>query len=208
MRYFANPTSQAVRDAMSSGQLGCITTPAQGNRVPEGAYWCADNGCFSDAYPGDAKWWAWLQTRPWPLALCAFAVAPDVVGNAAATLERSAPWLPLIRSLGYPAAFVAQDGLENLPVPWDEFDVLFIGGTTDWKLGTAARSLVGEAKARGKSVHCGRVNSYRRLSYMHHIGVDSADGTVLARGGDTNLHRPLWWLHKVHTQPELFGGMA
>ena len=41
------------------------------------------------------------------------------VGDAAATLTRSAPMLPRIRALGYPAALVAQDGLEHLAVPWD-----------------------------------------------------------------------------------------
>ena len=83
-------------------------------------------------------------------------------GDAAATLTRSAPFLPAIRALGYPAALVAQDGLEDLDVPWDDFDVLFIGGSTEWKLGPHARALAAEAKARGKGVHMGRVNSQRR----------------------------------------------
>jgi hypothetical protein len=192
-----------VRDAMRIGLLGCIVTPAQGNKIPDGAVICADNGCFGKGYPGDAKWWAWLQTLP--TDRCAFAVAPDVVADAAATLIRSVPWLSKIRSLGIPAAFVAQDGLENLTVPWDEFDVLFIGGSTEWKLGRHARTLVNEAKQRGKEVHMGRVNSYQRMRYADAIGCDTADGTYIAFGPDVNLPEAISWVHGVNGQPGLFG---
>lgn len=206
MRYFANPSTPKVRDAMSAGMLGCIVTPKQGNRVPPGAVWCADNGCFGKGYPGDAAWWAWLQT--YDPAGCAFAVAPDVVGDAVATLARSLPWLSKIRALGMPAAFVAQNGLEHLQIPWNEFDALFIGGDTAWKLGLHARRIAAEAKARGKSVHMGRVNSSQRLRYAQHIGCDSADGTFLAFGPDVNLPRLLGWLRHTADQPALFGGAA
>lgn len=183
-----------------AGLIDCIVTPAQGNRIPEGAWICADNGCFGKGYPGDEAWWAWVQTLP--AARCRFAVAPDVVGDALATLERSMPWLPKIRALGIPAAFVAQDGLQDLGVPWDAFDVLFIGGTTEWKLGRYARSLTAEAKARGKWVHMGRVNSASRLRYAFHTGCDSADGTYVAFGPDANLPKVLGWLRSIR-HPQL-----
>lgn len=194
MRYFANPSSSKVREAMSSGVIDCITTPSQGNRLPHGANWCADNGCFGANYVGDSAWFAWLESRAEHAQSCAFATAPDVVGDAAATLIRSAPWLPKIRALGYPAALVAQDGLEALDVPWDDFDVLFIGGSTDWKLGKHARALVVEAKAHGKGVHMGRVNSEKRFAYALAIGCDSVDGTYLTYGPKKNLPRLLAWL--------------
>ena len=193
MRYFANPCTPQVVSAMSDGQLGYIDTPAQGNRRPAGVVWCADNGCFSKGYPGDGAWWAWLEAHAGEAASCLFAVAPDVVADGAATLARSLPWLPKIRALGYPAAFVAQDGSESLPVPWGEFDVLFVGGTTEWKLGRHARTLVGEARRRGKHVHMGRVNSAKRYRYAEAIGCDSADGTYLTFGPDANLPRLLAW---------------
>lgn len=50
--------------------------------------------------------------------------------KAWATLTRAEPMLPRIRATGYPAALVAQDGLEHHPVPWDLTDALFLGGTT------------------------------------------------------------------------------
>ena len=117
-----------------------------------------------------------------------------VVGDAAATLERSLPWLPRIRELAYPAALAAQDDLTPDNTPWEEFDCLFIGGTTAWKLGPEARTLVRAAKDRGKRVHMGRVNSEKRYRYAHGIGCDSADGTFLAFGPDKNLARLRAWL--------------
>lgn len=194
MLYFANPTGRAA-SAMLDGRLGYIDTPAQGNRRPDGVTWCADNGRFGKGWPGADAWWAWLQSHAGDAESCAFVTAPDVVADAAATLAESLPWLPQIRSLGYPAAFVAQDGSEAPGmVPWDDFDVLFIGGSTGWKLGAAARSLVAEAKGCGKRVHMGRVNSARRLRYAQAIGCDSVDGTFLTFGPDVNLPRLLGWL--------------
>lgn len=129
MIYLATPSSPAVREAMRAGAIGCMTTPVQGNRVPGGCWWGADNGAFGKGYPGDDAWVAWLDSRPWDRSRCLFATAPDIVGDAPGTLRRSEPWLPVIRRLGYPAALVAQNGLEGELIPWDEFDVLFLGGT-------------------------------------------------------------------------------
>lgn len=191
MLYLANPCGPRVVDAMRDGRLGYIDTPAQGNKRPDDVTWCADNGCFSDRWDRD-KWWAFLQDNAHAADSCLFAVAPDVVGDAVATMDRSAPWLPRIRDLGYPVALVAQDG-QSLDVPWDDFDCLFIGGTTAWKLGPHARRLAAEAKARGKWVHMGRVNSERRYAYAMAIGCDSADGTYLTFGPDVNLPKLLAW---------------
>ena len=193
MRYLANASSPQVREAMSTGQIGMLATPAEGRSPADIAYWAADNGCFGKGYPGDVEWLAWLRRHAEHAPRCLFATAPDVVGDAAATLARSAPHLPAIRGLGYPAALVAQDGLEHLPVPWDTFDVLFIGGTTAWKLGAAARRLTAQAKARGKAVHMGRVNSAHRYAYASLIGCDSADGTFLVFAPDHNLARVRRW---------------
>lgn len=207
MIYFANPSTQRVRDAMTAGHLGCIVTPKQGNRIPDDVLICADNGAYGKGYPGDDAWWAWLRTLP--ADRCAFAVAPDVVADAPATLARSLPWLPKIRALGIPSAFVAQNGIEHTDIPWDEFDVLFIGGTTGFKLGPVARQLTAEAKARGKRVHMGRVNSAKRMRYAEFIGCDTADGTYIAHGPDVNLPTVLAWLRGVdHPTLDFRGGAA
>jgi hypothetical protein len=205
--YFANPSTPKVREAMSAGLIGMIATPKQGNRIPVGATWCADNGVFGKGWVGDDKFLRWLKDyTQGERERCVFVVAPDVVADAAATLKRSAPWLPTIRDLGYPVAFVAQDGLEDIEdlVPWGEFDVLFIGGSTEWKLGPHARYFVSEAKARGKRVHMGRVNSNRRFQYAGHLGCDSVDGTYITFGPDVNLPKVRRWATTFETQGVLF----
>lgn len=203
MLYLANPSNHAVRAAMTRGELGAILTPGQRLTIPAGAVACADNGCYGKGYPGDDAWWAWLLTLPLPPRIL-FAVAPDVVGDAAATLRRSAPWLPRIRSAGHRAAFVAQDGLEDLTVPWAEFDVLFLGGTTRWKLGAPARAITRDAIDGGIPVHMGRVNSWRRIRYADAIGCRTVDGTLLTHGPGKHLPRLLRWCDEVRTQAPLF----
>ncbi|WP_207925847.1 hypothetical protein [Actinocrispum wychmicini] len=178
---------------MRTGEIGQICTPAEGRAPLDGVLWGADNGCFGKGYPGPAGWRAWLSRHAVHAERCLWATAPDVLGDAAATLDRSRPHLPAICALGYPAALVAQDGLEHLTVPWADFDVLFLGGTTAWKLGPAAARLAAEALGRSKRVHMGRVNSQRRWTYAEHLGCHTVDGTLLAFGPDTNLPRLLSW---------------
>lgn len=204
VRYFANPCGAPVIEAMRRGDLGFIDTPAQGNKRPDDVVWCADNGAFSDRFD-EAKWWKFLTDNAHRADSCVFAVAPDVVGDAVATLARSLPWLAKIRALGYPVAFVLQDGASDELIPWDEFDCLFIGGSTGYKLGADVREYVREAKARGKWVHMGRVNSERRWKYADAIGVDSVDGTFLTFGPDVNLPKLLAWVRN-NDQPPLFPG--
>lgn len=204
MIYFANPTGNAMR-YMRAGKIGYIDTPLQGNARPDDVVlWCADNGCFNDKKFNEQSWWAWLEKHSSSAETCVFATAPDVVGDHNATLVRSVGWLPKIRALGYRVAFVAQDGATVDNVPWDQFDVLFIGGTTDFKLGQVARELVHYAKQLGMWVHMGRVNSSKRLRYAESIGCDSADGTFLTFGPEVNLPRLLRWIDDLENSPALF----
>ena len=197
MRYYATASGPRVREAMRAGQLGQIITPAASNRLEAGVPWCADNAAYTGRYPGDRRFLAWLAARAAHAPRCAFAVAPDVPGDAAATLTRSAPILPRIRALGYRTALVLQDGQERIPVPWHDLDAVMIGGSTSWKLGPSAAHLVAEARTRHLTVHMGRVNSLRRLRYACGIGCDSVDGTYLAYGPDRNLPTLLGWLRTV-----------
>lgn len=205
--YLANPSSGAVLDQMHAGTLGYIDTPAQGNKRPAGVTWCADNGAFSDKWDAN-KWWRFLEANASDAATCLFAALPDVVGDWSATLDRSLPWLPKVKQLGYPVAIVLQDGATAETVPWEQVEAVFVGGATAWKLGPDARALVAEAKRRGLWVHMGRVNSERRLRYAAHIGCDSADGTFLTFGPDVNLPRVQAWLRGVNDQGDLFGAAS
>ena len=201
--YYANPTGAAI-DHMTAGTLGYIDTPLQGNARPIGVTWCADNGCFGKGFD-ENRWFGWLESHADHADTCSFATAPDVVGDAAATLVRSLPWLPKIRALGYKTAFVAQDGIEHTDVPWDDFDCLFIGGSTEFKLGAVARKYAAEAKRRGKWLHMGRVNSLKRFRYAEALGCDSVDGTMLTFDPTGRLSELLGWVRTLDTQPAMFG---
>lgn len=69
---------------------------------------------------------------------------------------------------------------------------------TEWKLGPACAELVAEAKAKGKWVHMGRVNSLKRLTYADSIGCDSADGTYVGFAPRKNAPVVLGWLDAVN----------
>lgn len=216
IHYFANPVRGAVAHMAEGKHLGFIATPRQGNRLPAGSWWIADNGMGpgrAGVIKGQAGKGAvtadellrWLaRYTPEERSRCLFATAPDVVGDAAATAERSGPLLAPIRALGFPVAYVLQDGQEDVPVPWDRIDAVFVGGSTEFKLGPIAAELCREAKRRGLWVHMGRVNSFKRLRYAASVSCDSADGTYLVYGArrgldNVNLPKLLGWLDAINS---------
>ena len=171
-----------------------MLTPMMGNALPDDRLWAADTGCFGAPQKhSDDGYLRWLEKRHHGVDRCLFATAPDVVKDAHATMARSMPMLPRIREVGYKAALVAQDGLEEIDVPWDAFDCLFMGGSTEWKLGVHAKALMREARRQGKWVHCGRVNSKKRYLWSIAQGAHSSDGTFVAFGPDTNIPRLRRW---------------
>ena len=87
--YMTPPSSPAIQREMQAGTLGMIVTPGQGNKIPDGAWWCADNGCFTECYPGDEEFLELLESLQPYAERCLFAVAPDVPGDHFATWERS-----------------------------------------------------------------------------------------------------------------------
>lgn len=182
--------------------LPAMLTPRMGQYPPEGQRWAADNGRYASPHEyTDEKYLAWLERMTPYRDRCLFATAPDVWGDAAATLELSLPMLGPIRAAGYPVALVAQDGLTADAVPWDAIDAIFIGGSDAWRRGDVLVALVGEARRRGKWVHMGRVNSLRRVKYAASIGCDSADGTVLKH--DPSRDVASWTLH-VRANPSIW----
>lgn len=204
MIYLSGASTPGLRALLPHTQLGLMWTPAAFTKVQHvvGAAHANDNGCFTLGDRFDAALWLrWLESMD--RTGCLFAVAPDVVGDAAGTLLRSRPYFDRIRRLGYPVAFVLQNGQENLSVPWDDIDAVFIGGDTDWKLSRHAARLAYQAKARGKWVHMGRVNSRKRLQRAAVMGCDSADGTFLKYAPTTNLPRLLRWLSELDLTPVL-----
>lgn len=166
--------------------------------------WAMDNGAFSGF---DVGAFVRMLERFATYAGCLFVTAPDVVGDAAATLELWPWWSTLIAGIGRRAAFVAQDGLVADRVPWERLSdgdgVLFIGGTTTFKDGPFVRTLCGMAKARGIWVHWGRVNTKRRYELALLAGADSIDGTGFSMYPDTNIPKVVEWDEQIERQPTL-----
>mgnify|MGYP003147573994 CR=1 FL=1 len=179
--------------------IGYMHTPGGGPWLYDRP-WAADNGQFSGRVTLD-QWQRYLDQRP--REGCLFAVVPDTVADAAATQRQAERWLPVVTNLGFPAAFVAQDGWRPEQTPWDEIACIFIGGSTEWKLSLAGEVAV-EGRRRGKHVHMGRVNSFQRLAAAHKIGCDSVDGTLLCFGYDANIPKLTDWLARISEQPLLF----
>lgn len=183
---------------MRAGLLGQMVTPLSGNKVEPGAAWALDNSCFSNRW-SEASWLRTL-VRHSGTPGCLFAVVPDVVADATATDELWARWAPVVRGHGYHAAYVLQNGCEDIP---EDAEAVFTGGDTPWKLGESARQLVAVARSRGLWCHMGRVNSLRRLRLAAQDGYHSVDGTFLKFGPDRNLPRLLSYLRRA-TEPTLF----
>jgi hypothetical protein len=204
MIYLSGVSTPELRALLPTHDLGLMWTPkayAEKQHVP-GAHWAADNGCYTlgDKFDPE-RWRKWLMTVDARHAL--FAVAPDVVGDAQATIERSRPYFTLISAAGFRIAFALQNGQEHLPVPWDDIDAVFIGGDTEWKLSRHACALAYQAKDRGKWVHMGRVNSLKRLRRAAEMGCDSADGTFLRWAPEQNIVRMRGWLEQLSYRPVL-----
>lgn len=108
-----------------------------------------------------------------------FVTVPDIVASARRTLELFDYWYP--RVCMWPLALVAQDGQEDLPIPWELIQAVFIGGTDGFKDGRHAVDIIKTAKAMGKWTHVGRVNDPVRWSHFENLGVDSVDGTGIAQ---------------------------
>jgi hypothetical protein len=179
-----------------------MMTPDMGNRIPnDDSQLAADNACFNnpEAY-SNARYEKFLYRMPRQRTL--FATAPDVLGNHKATVELSIPMLRRLRFLGFKSAFVAQDGWKEDSTPWDDMDSIFIGGSTAFKF-RGGRAAVEAARKRGKWCHMGRVNSLQRFRAALAIGCDSADGTFLKFGPNTNWLILKYWFDHINENPGL-----
>lgn len=182
--YAAETRSRTLRDELAGRGVGLIV---QRGRVTKAAIdlwprWCHDNLRYSDFVAGRefdeaaelADVGAMLErSRP------DFAVLPDEVGAGAASLATSRAWWARVGRLSIPWALAVQDGMTPAELPWDTpFDVLFVGGSTRWKLETAG-AWVRAAHAHRRRVHIGRVGSARRVRWACSIGADSIDTALI-----------------------------
>jgi hypothetical protein len=167
--------SKCVEGDLIAGQL---LTPLSNFALGDGPF-AIDNGGFTRF---DAGAFRRLLTKCRnAVERCLFVAVPDVVGSARRTLETFDIWNPLLDA--WPRALVAQDGLEDLPIPWQHISSVFIGGTTTWKESQAACAIIKAAQIAGKHVHVGRVNTIRRFRKFDELGCDTCDGSGVVRFG-------------------------
>lgn len=158
------------------GSLGHLYSPG-GQRGPwHFLPYALDNGAYS-AFRRQAAWdeGAWFDLLSWavdrPLKPL-WAVVPDVVGDREATLARWRAYLRHVVRRGFTPAFAVQDGMTFRDVPTDDC-VLFIGGSTEWKV----RSIAPWCSQFPGRVHVARVNDHVRLRHCLEAGAVSVDGT-------------------------------
>lgn len=173
-------TSQDL--TVAAEELGCeveqLLTPLTRYRLqrPDSRF-AIDNGAFSRF---DGKAFDALLAREFERRHnCIFVCAPDVVGSARRTLEIFTRWEGKLKD--WPIALVAQDGQQDLEIPWDSIKAIFIGGSTEFKMSIYTKQIIQCAKTLGKWVHVGRVNTPDRFEYFEEMGADSIDGTGLSR---------------------------
>lgn len=173
------------------GRIGWLLSPDGYRRPHEWMSYALDNGAFS-AWKNGTEWdeSAFMDMVRVVCGQCLmreiasrplWVVVPDVVGNREATIERWQEWAPRLRDFEFPLAFAVQDGMTQADVP-DDADVIFVGGTTEWKWRTAL-----DWCRENERVHVGRVNSYRLLWSAHEAGAESCDGTGWFRGDKNQL---------------------
>lgn len=191
-------------------RFGILTSPGHKGipiGIVEGMQWAADNQAFTQGFNPDV-FFTWLETMLPYRETCLFVAVPDVVGDCLATLENFRKWRSYFD--GWRVAFVAQDGQEDLELPtsqdftdWiydnceDEnydykqmelewllecadFDVIFVGGSTDWKLSQGAIDVIRLAQRINKHIHIGRVNNWKRYIHFAKLQKDkefTCDGT-------------------------------
>lgn len=154
--------------------FGIMTSPGHKGVVQgikEGMDWAADNNAFKNGFdPGN--FFTWLRKLKKYRTTCLFVTCPDKVADAEVTIEMFRKWRGELT--GWPVAFVGQDGQEDLPFPGidnegDNFDTLFIGGSTEWKENEDAISVIKRGQELGKHIHIGRVNYIRRYNLFKMI---------------------------------------
>jgi hypothetical protein len=173
------------------GGIGHLFSPGAQRGPFQFMPYALDNGAFAagDAWE-EAPWfdlmeWAKLSGQR-PL----WSIVPDVVADRLRTLRKWNLYAPQLQKYGWPLAFAVQDGMVAADVP-SGADVVFVGGSTEWKWATAEMWC-----KEFPRVHVGRVNTYRRLWDCHDWGAESCDGTGWTRGDQRQARGLLAYLEE------------
>lgn len=169
--------------------------------LSQGVRWILDNDAYSGNFNTE-KWLSFLLKYKKYQDTCIGVTIPDVVGNSLKTLQQFGYYFQVVKDLGFPVAFVTQDGINPTMTSWQKIDTLFIGGTDEHKLGDETGIMIAEAKQRGKWVHVGRVNSESRIkNFWMADSVDGTQLTIIGKGpnGQSREERQLQDINRIAT---------
>lgn len=181
-------------------RLGWIQGPTHWKNPRPGISYALDNDAFTCWKKGirfNADAWRRMLDKASAFHRPMWVLCPDVVADRGATLDAWNTYSSEASKLGAPVAFAVQDGMSVGDVPYAA-DVVFVGGTTEWKWSTAKMWC-----DNFSHVHIGRTNGIRRLWMAQRLGAKSADGsgyfcdTINGSSG----RKLLAWLHHV-TDPQ------
>lgn len=164
-------------------RVSMLLTSPQTRYTPKNALahkmlWAWDNGCYTRFEPEKIL----RSLHRWQgIESCVYGVLPDVWADAKATLAFFDEWNAIYKSFGFKTALAAQDGLDNLDIPFDDFDALFIGGSDDFKESDALEDIVNEAHRRELWIHDRRCNFPRAILRAIALGCHSFDGQAFQR---------------------------
>ena len=159
------------------GSVGVMLSPSYFRKVPIDRWmpFVLDNGAFiawRDKQPWDAAAWReMIQFVRMTGLTPRWATVPDVVADAAATIERWHQHADEVLRLGWPAAFCVQDGMRPADVP-QQASIVFVGGTDRWKFPNLPAWTDSFPR-----VHCARVNAPEMIEACERLGCESIDGT-------------------------------
>lgn len=151
----------------------------------EGIDWILDNGAYhywiSKKQFDTNKFLDALDKIEYSVSRPDFIIVPDIVAGGYHSLNFSLDWLHEIPGT-YNCYLAVQDGMEPTIISKHIgcFDGLFVGGTIEWKLNTAA-SWVQLAHLNNLKCHIGKVGTFKRLVWAKNIGADSIDSSTFVQ---------------------------
>lgn len=190
--YGGGTTNKAQVAQLERAGWGMMIAPQNPKRSP--LRYAVDNGayyCWDRELPWDEPRFLRMLDRVSGLERKPdFLVCPDIVAGGEASLAFSMSWVDRLPK-EWPCYLAVQDGMTACGVlaVIDRFQGIFVGGTDVWKRNSSpAWSKM--AKAEGKRLHVGRINSLQGAFIQAKVvKADSFDGTNWNRTWD-NAQKP------------------
>ena len=160
------------------GRLGVLLTPGNWEH-PSPVPFVLDNGRYSSFHSGkkwnENKYFDFLRLATEVDYDPLWIVVPDTPQNGEATIEEWNVWAKRLQSYGWNLALAVQNGMTPAIVRSLDVqpDVVFVGGTTEWKWRYAK-----DWCREFDRVHVGRVGTENKLWRAHRVGAESSDSNV------------------------------